>query len=223
MMEVTNSLSTDFFRIKRGLQTEIVQFIPQIVSTLRRELVFWEDRSDGENIKINKKISSSFFTQDRLLQYIKISVKISSAHAYKRSVMIHSLSINKPNLVLVRACSESVHTILVSSGHILDSIQVNGQHFGAAPHRGPDKERINLAQGEKVTSIQYQFGRNGFSYCNLKIHTNVDSYGPYAIKDNYRYCDMKSPLITRNIPNGDFLAFMRQHSQKNKDGQIELN
>ena len=111
----------------------------------------------------------------------------------------------------------------MASGNILDSIQVNGQHFGAPPHRGPDKKRINLAQGEKVTSIQYQVGFNGFSYCNLKIHTNVDSYGPYAIKRNYRHCDMNSPVITRNISNGDFLAFMRQHSQLNKDGQIELN
>ena len=109
------------------------------------------------------------------------------------------------------------------SGNILDSIQVNGQHFGAPQDRGPDISTINLADDEKVTSIQYNIAKNGFSYCNFILNTNINSYGPYAIKDNYAYCNLDSPITTRYIPNGEFLEFLQQHSQLNSDGQIELN
>ena len=116
-----------------------------------------------------------------------------------------------------------MHTITVRSGHVLDSIQVNGKHFGAPPHRGPDKSTINLAHDEKVTSIQFNLAKNGFSYCNFIIHTNINLYGPYAIKDNYAYCNLDSSITTRNISNGEFLEFVQQHSQLNPDGQIQLN
>ena len=106
------------------------------------------------------------------------------------------------------------------SGDILDSIQVNGQHFGASSDRGPDINTINLPHDEKVTSIQYNIAKNGFSYCNFILHTNINSYGPYAIKDS---CNMESSITTRNISNGEFFEFMQQHSQLNQDGQIELN
>ena len=110
--------------------------------------------------------------------------------------------------------------IILRSGDILDSIQVNGQHFGAPSDRGPDINTINLPHDEKVTSIQYNIAKNGFSYCNFILHTNISSYGPYAIKD---YCNMESSITRRNISNGEFLEFMQQHSQLNQDGQIELN
>ena len=44
MMEVTNSVSTQEYLKKRDRETVKIQFIPQIVSTLRRELIFWEDQ-----------------------------------------------------------------------------------------------------------------------------------------------------------------------------------
>ena len=116
-----------------------------------------------------------------------------------------------------------MHTIILRTGHILDSIEVNGQHFGASKDRGPDITTINLAYDEKVTSIQYNTAKNGFSYCNFKIQTNVDSYGPYAIKDNYAYCNMNSSITTRDISNGEFLEFMQQHSRLNPDGHIQLS
>ena len=116
-----------------------------------------------------------------------------------------------------------MRTITVSSGHVLDSIRVNDQHVGAPPHRGPDKSTINLSHDENVTSIQFNLAKNGFSYCNFIIHTNINSYGPYAIKDNYAYCNLDSSITTRSISNGEFLAFVQQHSQLNPDGQIQLN
>lgn len=116
-----------------------------------------------------------------------------------------------------------MHKIILKSGNILDSIQVNDQRFGAPPDRGPDITTINLAYDEKVTTLQYNTGFNGFSYCNFVIHTNVRSYGPYAIKNNYAHCNMNSSRTTRNIPNGEFFEFMQQHSQLNPDGQIQLN
>ena len=100
---------------------------------------------------------------------------------------------------------------------------MNVRLFGASQDHGPDKTTINLADDEEVTSIQYNTAKNGFSYCNFKIQTNVDSYGPYAIKDNYAYCDMDSSITTRSISNGKFLEFMQQHSQLNPDGQIQLS
>ena len=117
-----------------------------------------------------------------------------------------------------------VHTIILRSGHILDSIQVNDQHFGASKDRGPDITTINLAYGEKVTSIQYNLAKNGFSYCNFIIYTSkfIRPYGPYAIKDNYAYCNKNSPITRRYISNGAFLEYMQQYSQLNPDGQIQL-
>ena len=114
-----------------------------------------------------------------------------------------------------------MNTIILRSGNILDSIEVNGQHFGGPG--GPDITTIHLAYDEKVTSIQYNTANNGFSYCNFKIQTNIDSYGPYAIKNNYASCDMDSSITIRSISDGEFLEFMQQHSRLNPDGQIQLS
>ena len=126
-------------------------------------------------------------------------------------------------MIIMNIIQFLVHTIVLRTGRILDSIQVDGYHFGAPTDRGPDVTTIHLAYDEKVTSIQYNTGYNGFSYCNFIIHTNIGSYGPYAIKNNYAHCNMDSSITTRYIPNGEFLEFMQQHSQLNPDGQIQLN
>ena len=42
-MEVTNSVCTDVHLSSDGKK---IQFVPQITSTLRRELVFWENHPD---------------------------------------------------------------------------------------------------------------------------------------------------------------------------------
>ena len=41
MMAVTKSLSPDVHQVIRDDQTEKIQVVPQIVSTLRLDLVFW--------------------------------------------------------------------------------------------------------------------------------------------------------------------------------------
>ena len=43
MIEVTNSLATKQYTVRRGDETHIVHIIPQMTSTLRRELTFWGD------------------------------------------------------------------------------------------------------------------------------------------------------------------------------------
>ena len=53
MMEATRSLSEDVHTIIRGGQTQEVQFIPQIISTLRLDLVFWSHLSEGEKFVIS--------------------------------------------------------------------------------------------------------------------------------------------------------------------------
>ena len=41
MKEVTRVLSSGVYAIRKDDQTEQIQFVPQIVSTLRLDLVFW--------------------------------------------------------------------------------------------------------------------------------------------------------------------------------------
>ena len=43
MKVVTNVLSSGVHEIERDGQTEKIQFVPQIVSTLRLDLVFWSN------------------------------------------------------------------------------------------------------------------------------------------------------------------------------------
>ena len=43
MMEVTNYVCTG---VHRSITGKKIQFVPQITSTLRRELVFWENHPD---------------------------------------------------------------------------------------------------------------------------------------------------------------------------------
>ena len=115
-----------------------------------------------------------------------------------------------------------VHTITVKTGHILDSIAVNGQRFGG--EGGYDAITISLGQDVKVTSIQYKIAKNGYSYCNLKIISNFMEFGPYAIDDNYAYCNTGSTLTTHYFGNGaiEFFEFMQQNSQLNQDGHLQF-
>ena len=43
MIEVTNLLATKQYMVKRENETYKVQVVPQMVSTLRKELTFWSD------------------------------------------------------------------------------------------------------------------------------------------------------------------------------------
>ena len=43
MIEVTNLLATKQYMVKRENETNKVQVVPQMVSTLRKELTFWSD------------------------------------------------------------------------------------------------------------------------------------------------------------------------------------
>ena len=43
MMAVTKSLSPDVRQVRMGSETEKLQVVPQIVSTLRLDLVFWSN------------------------------------------------------------------------------------------------------------------------------------------------------------------------------------
>ena len=43
MIEVTNLLATKQYMVKRENETNKVQVVPQMVSTLRKELTFWGD------------------------------------------------------------------------------------------------------------------------------------------------------------------------------------
>ena len=43
MIEVTNLLATKQYIVRRGDETHRVQFVPQMVSTLRKKLTFWDD------------------------------------------------------------------------------------------------------------------------------------------------------------------------------------
>ena len=118
-----------------------------------------------------------------------------------------------------------VHTITVKTGHILDSIAVNGQRFGG--EGGYDTITITLGQDEKVTSIEYNIAKNGFtsSYCNLKIMINdVMQYGPFAIDHNYAYCNTGGSITTHYFGNGgiEFFEFMQQNSQLNQDGYLQF-
>ena len=51
MMAVTKSLSSDVHQVRTDSQTEKIQIVPQIVSTLRFDLIFWPNllaKSQGE-------------------------------------------------------------------------------------------------------------------------------------------------------------------------------
>ena len=43
MMAVTKSLSTDIHQVRMNGQSERIQFVPQMLSTLRRDIVFWSN------------------------------------------------------------------------------------------------------------------------------------------------------------------------------------
>ena len=43
MMALTNSLSTDIHQVRMNGQSERIQFVPQMLSTLRRDIVFWSN------------------------------------------------------------------------------------------------------------------------------------------------------------------------------------
>ena len=55
MKVVTNVLSSGVHEIERDGQTVKIQFVPQIVSTLRLDLVFWSNllaKQQGEKINV---------------------------------------------------------------------------------------------------------------------------------------------------------------------------
>ena len=116
-----------------------------------------------------------------------------------------------------------VHTITVKTGHILDSIAVNGQRFGGAG--GYDTITITPGQGQKVMSIQYNIAKNGYSYCNFIFHMSDGPFGPFAVDDNYAYCNTGSSVTRYYFGNGgtEFFEFMQQNSQLNQDGHIQFN
>ena len=112
----------------------------------------------------------------------------------------------------------------MKTGHILDSIQVNGQRFGG--EGGDDTTTINLGQNEYIISIEYNFATNGYTdgtLCNLKIYSNNRTLGPYAIGYESAYCNTGGSVSTRSISNGAFLEYMQQHAGSNTDGFIVLN
>ena len=55
MMAVTKSLSSGVHQVTMNDETENIQFVPQIVSTLRLDLVFWRKTEGGSQILFLKK------------------------------------------------------------------------------------------------------------------------------------------------------------------------
>ena len=47
MIEVTKTLAPQEYMVKRRNETKKVQIVPQIASTLRKDLVFWEQHNDN--------------------------------------------------------------------------------------------------------------------------------------------------------------------------------
>ena len=45
MMEVTKTLAPEQYKVIRGGEAMVAQIVPQMVSSLRFELTFWEDRA----------------------------------------------------------------------------------------------------------------------------------------------------------------------------------
>ena len=114
-----------------------------------------------------------------------------------------------------------MHTIILRFGDILDSIEVNGQRFGGAG--GHNTATVNLAQNEKVMSIQYSAAKNSYkdkAYCNFTIHTNQRAWGPY--NTNADHCYMTIGSYSRHISDGNFLEFMQQNARTNSHDFIEF-
>ena len=97
-----------------------------------------------------------------------------------------------------------VHTIIVKTGHILDSIAVNGQRFGGKG--GYETITITPGHHQKVLSIQYNIATNGYSYYNFFFHMTDGSFGPYAIEHNYAYCN-KGSTVNKQYFGSDNLEF----------------
>ena len=53
MMKVTKSLSVQFHHVDIGGQTKKYQTVPQLISTLRQELVFWPNLPDKASAALN--------------------------------------------------------------------------------------------------------------------------------------------------------------------------
>ena len=54
MMAVTKSLSSDVHQVRKNGQTEKLQVVPQIVSTLRLDLVFWSNLLSDQQGELKK-------------------------------------------------------------------------------------------------------------------------------------------------------------------------
>ena len=60
MMAVTKSLSSDVHQVRMDGQTEKIQFVPQIVSTLRLDLVFWSNLVSESQGDLRKYLDYNF-------------------------------------------------------------------------------------------------------------------------------------------------------------------
>ena len=59
MFEVTKTLAVQDYIVGRGNETRKVQIVPQLASTLRKDLVFWEQMDDDDH-RGNKRKSTYF-------------------------------------------------------------------------------------------------------------------------------------------------------------------
>ena len=111
-------------------------------------------------------------------------------------------------------------TIIIKNGHVLDSIEVNGRRFGGSG--GYTTTQINLAQGEKVTTIKYNPSRsNSKQHCNLYFVTTVRTYGPYVTDPPQ--CDTGNVnMVTKHVIDG-FFSFLIKKSGTVTDGQITFS
>ena len=109
------------------------------------------------------------------------------------------------------------------NGHVLDSIQVNGQRFGKI---APTVNRINLAQNEKVTAISYNTDSHLNQHCNLSIITNVRHYGPFVTQGPVcnKFNGSKN-VVTQYIQDSQqgFLDFLINHTGRHADGQVTFS
>ena len=110
-------------------------------------------------------------------------------------------------------------TITVRHGSIIDGIGGSGAYYGGP---GGIATGIYLAANEKVTSITYDDAREDRwgspkVFCNLKIFTNMGTYGPYA--ENTDNCIIGAyPTYTRTIQT--FYEFLQENARSNSNGYL---
>ena len=79
MMNLTDQLSTDVHHIFIDDQSEIIQITPQIISTLRRELVLWKNHTPS-SINHRNEVSANCIYEEIIIstrhQNFKIQILI---------------------------------------------------------------------------------------------------------------------------------------------------